>query len=311
MQQTQSSASKSQDIFADLLQPDASQPLADGGEGQRILDVTHDKAILSVTGVRRVLIVDDNIIILVAVQHGWVIEVYDREEVSCGRGKLSTPPVYQHYIADDNSISSTSARMHCCLLSGSVSAKTHDKNKHFCCIDANLFQQMFGEDARLLESPVLLISTPDGAVYTVPLMRGPRKQEPRLVCHLQEPVAGVISFSEDAVSSGASNSSCLIFVGSRGRVISATVGTQDRNARFTECVITGPVHCLTVHNQHLVYSTRRQLCYVPLRELTATGCVRPTVQCSVWAVNGVVAVVSLCAVTCTTGMHIHHTPVRN
>ena len=308
MQQTQSLA-KSQDIFADLLQPDASQPLADGDGCQQVLDVTLDKTVLSVIGVRRVLTVDDNIIILVAVQHGWVIEVYEREQVSCGRGKLPVQPIYQHFIADDNSTSSTSARMHGCLLAGSASAKTYDKNKHFCSVDANLFQALFGEDARLLESPVLLISTPDGAVYSVPLMRGSRKQEPHLVCHLQEPVADVISFSEDAASSGAN--SCLIFVGNRGRVISATAGRQDKTARFTECTIAGPVHCLTVHNRHLVYSTRKQLCYVPLQEFTKIERVRPAVQCSVWAVSGVVAVVSLSALTCTTGRCICHIPVPN
>ena len=310
MQQPQSSA-KSQDIFADLLQPDASQPLVDSGVSQQVLDVARDKAILSVTGVRRVLTVDDNIIILVAVQHGWVVEVYEREQVSCGHGKSPVPPVYQHYIADDNSKSSTSACIYGCLLAGSASAKTYDKNKHFCSVDPNLFQQLFGEDARLLESPVLLISTPDGAVYYVPLMRGSRKQDPRLVCHLQETVADVISFSENAAPSGASTCSCLIFVGSRGRVISATVGSQDRVVKFTECSIAGPVHCLTVHNHHLVYSTRKQLCYVPLQELTKTECVVRAVQCSVWAVSGVLAVVSLSAITCTTGRHICNIPVQN
>ena len=109
----------------------------------------------------------------------------------------------------------------------------------------------------------------------------------------------VISLSEDT---GAVAGTTMLFVGRQGKVISAR-GTdgQDRNVRFSECAIAGPVDCLTVHNQHLVYSTGRHVCHVPLCHLTETDCHGQCIQGAAWEIHGVVAVESLCATSCNTG----------
>ena len=303
-QQQPANSASNQDIFIDLLQPDASQSLADSNTNERIIDMACEDGVLRVVGIHRIVVVDETIVVLAAVQHGWVIQLFDRDQVTRGHKTLSVSyHVCQHYVAGDNKTRVSSAsHIHCCLLAGSTSATMYSNNKRSCVVDAKLFQELFGEDARLLESPILLISTPDGAVFSLPLKCVSRKRELCLVCHLKEPVVDIISFSEDAgVSSG--TRSRVIFVGSRGRVVCADAGRQDRNVRFTECAIAGPVHCLTVHNQHLVYSTRRQLCYVPLLELTEKDCRGQTVQCAAWALHGVAAVTSLCALTCSTGMN--------
>ncbi|KAK2178760.1 hypothetical protein NP493_528g02000 [Ridgeia piscesae] len=190
-------------------------------------------------------------------------------------------------------------------------AKQYDKNKHCCVIDARLFQQMFGEDVRLLESPVLLVSTPDGAVFSLSLKCTLGKQELHIVCHLQEPVVDVISFSEDT---GAVARTTMLFVGRQGKVISAR-GTdgQDRNVRFCECAIAGPVDCLTVHNQHLVYSAGRHVCHVPLCHLTETDCHGQCIQGgSVGNSRGCGSRVSVCHVMQHRGSIMHvNVPVKS
>ena len=181
------SCASNQDIFSNLLQPEASQSLADDTANEHIIDMTCADSILKVVGIQRVLSIDDTVVVLVTVQQGWVIQQYDRETMTQRHDDASvvvTHPKRQHFMARNDS-SSTSPHLCLCLLSGSTTAKQYDKNKHCCVIDARLFQQMFGEDVRLLESPVLLVSTPDGAIFSLSLKCTLGKQELHIVCHLQ------------------------------------------------------------------------------------------------------------------------------
>ena len=181
------SCASNQDIFSDLLQPEASQSLAGDTANEHIINMTCAESILKVVGIQRVLSIDDTVVVLVTVQQGWVIQQYDRETMTQRHDDASvtvTHPKCQHFMARNDS-SSISPHWRLCLLSGSTMAKQYDKNKHCCVIDARLFQQMFGEDARLLESPMLLISTSDGAVFSLSLKCTLGKQGLHLVCHLQ------------------------------------------------------------------------------------------------------------------------------
>ena len=109
----------------------------------------------------------------------------------------------------------------------------------------------------------------------------------------------VISVSEDTGTTGRST---MLFVGHEGQVMSARVTDRhETSVRFCECAIAGPVDCLTVHNQHLVYSAGRQVCHVPLCHLTETGCHGDSIQGAAWDIHGVVAVESLCITSCNTG----------
>ncbi|KAM4624515.1 Fanconi anemia core complex-associated protein 100 [Polymixia lowei] len=130
---------------------------------------------------------------------------------------------------------------------------------HFL-LEPVLFKLLFGADAALAKSPIILCGLPDGRLCFLPLrLPGSRVQ----VLHgLEQPVAFIGTSVAAETSPGGPR--CLVVVGGRGRVV--LVGTCEgppevggKVAGFTEGCVSGPVVCGRVDGDHLYYSTGSDL----------------------------------------------------
>lgn len=127
-------------------------------------------------------------------------------------------------------------------------------------LDPVLFKLLFGIDAALAKSPVVLCGLPDGCLYFLPLnLPGSRLQ----VLHsLEQPVVFVgISSSGEL---GLGHDQCLVAVGELGRMvlIKTKKGGPDKGgstASFTESCVPGPVMCGCIAKNALYYSVGSDL----------------------------------------------------
>ncbi|CAG04431.1 unnamed protein product [Tetraodon nigroviridis] len=119
------------------------------------------------------------------------------------------------------------------------------------CVDPLLFTLLFGVEAALAGSPVVLCGLPDGCLYFLPL-RSPGA--PRALCSLQQPViaVGASSFNE----SGPQHAQCLLAMGEQGRVvlIRARRGEEAPAACFLDRCLPGTLVCGCIGKNTLYYS---------------------------------------------------------
>lgn len=120
-----------------------------------------------------------------------------------------------------------------------------------------LFKLLFGIDATLAKSPVVLCGLPDGCLYYLPLH--PPASRLQLLHSLEQPVVFVgTCFAEETGARG------LVAVGEMGRVvlIRAKRGGPDKeewSAGFVESCVPAPVLCGCTHKNSLYYSTGSDL----------------------------------------------------
>ncbi|TNN38602.1 Fanconi anemia core complex-associated protein 100 [Liparis tanakae] len=135
------------------------------------------------------------------------------------------------------------------------------------CLEPVLFKLLFGIDAALAKSPVVLCGLPDGCLCFLPL----RPPAPRLkVLHsLEQPVA-FIGASGGATDAGPGHARCLVAVGERGRVvlIKSEKGGGGNRSVFIEGCVQGPVACGCVDATRLYYSTGSDLLALDLSEVS-------------------------------------------
>ncbi|KAM6896853.1 Fanconi anemia core complex-associated protein 100 [Xenentodon cancila] len=152
-----------------------------------------------------------------------------------------------------------------------------------------LFKLLFGVDAALAKSPVILCGLPDGRLCFLPLhVPGSRL---RVLHSLEQPV--VFVGASVATETDPRIAQCLVAVGEQGRVvlIKTDMGGTERGgsiAGFTEGCVTGPVECSSVDKNCLYYSTGSDLLILNLLDespgkdgdentsRTATGLQSPT-----------------------------------
>lgn len=120
-----------------------------------------------------------------------------------------------------------------------------------------LFKLLFGIDATLAKSPVVLCGLPDGCLYILPL-RLPASQL-RVLHSLEQPVVFVGTCS--AEETGAHG---LVAVGEMGRVVLIRAkregpDKEECSAGFIESCVPGPVLCGCTHKNSLYYSTGSDL----------------------------------------------------
>lgn len=153
-------------------------------------------------------------------------------------------------------------------LSSACSCPPETANDDHACIDPLLFKLLFGIDAALTESPVVLCGLPDGCLYFLPLhLPGCR---PRALYSLEEPVIFVGTSSLD--KSSPEHAQCLVAIGERGRVVLIRTGKgqQERGegnntACFLDRCLPGSLMCGCIVNNTLYYSIVSDLLKVELR----------------------------------------------
>lgn len=143
-------------------------------------------------------------------------------------------------------------------LSSSLDAT--DMSSSHICLEPVLFKLLFGVEAALAKSPVVLCGLPDGRLCFLPLgLPGSRL---RVLHSLEQPV--VFAGASVVMETDPGHAQCLVVVGEQGRVglIKADKAGPEREgsfARFTEGCVSGPVECGFVDKNHLYYSTGSDL----------------------------------------------------
>lgn len=127
-------------------------------------------------------------------------------------------------------------------------------------LQPTLFKLLFGIDAALAKSPVVLCGLPDGHLYHLPLhLPAPRL---RVLHSLEQPIVFIGARSAEETDAG--DMSALVAVGAMGRVVlirteGAGPGKEDCSAGFIETCVPGPVICGCTHGGALYYSTGSDL----------------------------------------------------
>ncbi|XP_021563591.1 Fanconi anemia core complex-associated protein 100 [Carlito syrichta] len=152
-------------------------------------------------------------------------------------------------------------------------------------LEETLFGLLFGADATLLESPVILCGLPDGqlccvilkALVTSRLSPGDPKAFVKILHHLEEPVIFIGALrtdlraeeaAEETLSGEDVRSDCLVALGHHGRTL-AIKASWDQSGKLVpelrEYCLPGPVLCAACGGGGRIYhSTPSDLCVVDL-----------------------------------------------
>ncbi|XP_051530325.1 Fanconi anemia core complex-associated protein 100-like isoform X2 [Myxocyprinus asiaticus] len=178
----------------------------------------------------------------------------------------------------------------CIYPEGSTSLRTHNSHLH-PHLEPRLFRLLFGVDASLVNSPVILCGLPDGRICYFPLflpqMAGPRGEQRSpfgVLQSLEQPIIFIGS-----CISGEQGPQCLVAVGLKGKLLMVrskkeTLEGKETDYSFNEHSIRGPVMCACVDDKHLYYSSLNDLQALQLTktssssEATATESHLPTMN---------------------------------
>ncbi|XP_075418467.1 Fanconi anemia core complex-associated protein 100 isoform X3 [Tenrec ecaudatus] len=129
-----------------------------------------------------------------------------------------------------------------------------------------LFGLLFGADAALVESPVVLCGFPDGQLCSVVLKTlvtsqtapGDPKALVKVLHHLEEPIIfiGALRTEPQAQEGGDTPADCLVALGHHGRTLAITAGRDETETLVPEMQVyrlPGPVLCATCNRGSLVY----------------------------------------------------------
>ncbi|KAM5309827.1 Fanconi anemia core complex-associated protein 100 [Glossophaga mutica] len=148
-----------------------------------------------------------------------------------------------------------------------------------------LFGLLFGADAALLESPVILCGLPDGQLCCVVLKTlvtsrwapGDPKTLVRILHHLGEPVISIGALRTEPLAEDVGDTccDCLVALGHRGRTLAIKAGRDEAGSpvpELREYRLPGPVLCAACgEGGRLYHSTPSGLCLVGLARGGAPG----------------------------------------
>uniref|UniRef100_A0A8C2ZL71 FA core complex associated protein 100 n=1 Tax=Cyclopterus lumpus TaxID=8103 RepID=A0A8C2ZL71_CYCLU len=138
------------------------------------------------------------------------------------------------------------------------------------CLEPVLFKLLFGIDAALTKSPVILCGLPDGCLCFLPLR--PPATRLKVLHSLEQPV--VFVGASRVMEAGPGHAQCLVAVGEQGRVVliksdkGGSEGGGNRAVLIEGCV-QGPVMCGCVDTKRLYYSTGSDLLVLDLSEVSS------------------------------------------
>ncbi|XP_048025695.1 Fanconi anemia core complex-associated protein 100 isoform X2 [Megalobrama amblycephala] len=153
----------------------------------------------------------------------------------------------------------------CIYPKGSTSVSSQQSDLH-PYLEPRLFRLLFGVDASLVNSPVILCGLPDGRICCFPLriptLAGPRGEQRspiRVLQSLEQPVVFI-----GTCVSGEHGPQCLVAVGQRGKLLmvrskQASSEGKEADYSFNEHSVRGPVLCVCVDDKRLYYSSLNDL----------------------------------------------------
>ncbi|XP_016070914.1 PREDICTED: Fanconi anemia core complex-associated protein 100 [Miniopterus natalensis] len=166
----------------------------------------------------------------------------------------------------------------CALPPGSRAPHSHLQGPRGFTLEGPLFGLLFGADAALLESPVILCGLPDGqlccvvlkTLVTSRLAPGDPKALVKILHHLEEPVIFIGALRTEPLAEDLedANSDCLVALGHRGRTLAIKASWDEAGnlvPELREYCLPGPVLCAACGGDGRVYhSTPANLCVVDL-----------------------------------------------
>ncbi|XP_043940987.1 Fanconi anemia core complex-associated protein 100 isoform X2 [Protopterus annectens] len=244
------------------------------------------------------IIVDETIVAVAKVQHSWRIKFFKRSD-------LEATQKYERY--DDVEISIVQRTRPVSLSSGTddndellpvlycvyppaaniLTESCHSNER--AILETSLFSLLFGVDATMLRTPVILCGFPDGQFCCLPLKRhsssvmsyGPSEVSNCKTCvvvlhQLEQPVIfiqaqrtnqHVQETDERAQNEAGVNCNCIVIVGHHGRmvVIKASNKSEMQVPDFRQYHLgQSPILCGCCVGSYLYYSTSSELCMLEL-----------------------------------------------
>lgn len=228
------------------------------------LKIPSNSLVIREEGVLSVLPVGSLLVTLSRRETSWLLTVYNTKEQSgCYelRGSFRLPVVSAG--VEEKTATERSPVMICIYLSDAETSSSH-RHVH---LEPTLFKLLFGIDAALIKSPVILCGLPDGRLCSLPL-RLPGMCL-RALHSLEESVMFVGASVVKETDPG--HTLCLVAVGEHGRVvvIKTCKGATEEDVKqvsFAEGCVPGPVTSACVDKHHLYFSTGSDLLSLNLSE---------------------------------------------
>ncbi|XP_072524079.1 Fanconi anemia core complex-associated protein 100 [Salminus brasiliensis] len=235
--------------------------------------VSRDSIIVEDRNVQSFILVE-GIFVTVSLQESfWSFDLY--EVLNCSTGLtvcrkhagLQVPAVAAAIPQRTENPRVCSAPVLACIYPSKDSASTGCIQQLHFRLEPLLFRLLFGVDASLVHSPVVLCGLPDGRLFYFPLLlpaNGEQRPRIRMLHSLEQSV----TFIGTSVT-GEQGPQCLVVIGQMGRIllIKANQASSDGKAAdcsFIEQTVRGPVVCACVDGEHLYYSTSTNLVVVSL-----------------------------------------------
>ena len=258
----------------------AQSSLADASSSPSELKISSEFLLVPEEGVLSLVLVGSVLLTLSQRDTSWILTLYNcpkqSASSSCESLTSFSLPLVSSVVQDDDEVRTGVRRpvMICVcssdatpLPSSSTSSSELTLPDRHIRIEPVLFKLLFGVDAALAKSPVILFGLPDGCLCFLPVrLLGSR---PRVLHNLEQPV--VFIGASAVMEMGLGHAQCLVAVGELGRVvlIKTDKGGPEgggNTAGFTERCVPGPVVCGCVDNNCLYYSTGSDLLRLDLSE---------------------------------------------
>nr|XP_014340014.1 PREDICTED: Fanconi anemia core complex-associated protein 100 [Latimeria chalumnae] len=262
------------------------------------LKIGPESCIISDSSISSFIVVDDNVIVVAKDGQRWKVKVFQsisQEGKKQEYKNLNEAEVSVRTSPGCNSLNSEAnvpkfLPTLCCVYPETASAPGGNSvSRRGVALEALLFSLLFGVDAAMLSSPMILCGLPDGQLCCLPLkchrlpvvQCGPSEARGRgslvTVLHqLDQPIVcigGLRTAKQEGSESGeepqsgsASSCDCIVVAGHRGKMVS--IRTEHRQGmqlpNFTEYHLGGPILSACCHGSVTYYSTGSDLFVVKL-----------------------------------------------
>ncbi|XP_076616686.1 Fanconi anemia core complex-associated protein 100 [Chaetodon auriga] len=248
----------------------AQSPPAEASSSPAVLKISSEFLLVPDEGVLSLLLVSSVLLTLSQRDTSWMLTLYNSPKLSasssCEMLTSFSLPLASGVVHSDTDRMTGRGRRPVLICVLSETSETTLTDDHFR-LEPVLFKLLFGIDAALAKSPVILCGLPDGCLCFLPLsLPGSRL---RVLHSLEQPV--IFVGASVVTETGLGHAQCLVAVGEQGRVvlIKTEKGGPEGGgniAAFIERCVPAPVMCGRVDKNCLYYSTGSDLLVLDLSE---------------------------------------------
>ncbi|XP_069809337.1 Fanconi anemia core complex-associated protein 100 [Dendropsophus ebraccatus] len=236
-------------------------------------------------------VANEFVVVALAQQEKWKIAAFQRETINYQ--DPFTAPSREVKFSHRYEVNSSDRRPVLCCVS---LCKENTDASCSLALKAALFTRLFGVDAAMLESPMILCGFPDGQVVSFPLKnpgvpqsanQNTTQGSSKLLYHLEQPIVSIGAIKMEPRDPDAMQPNdeygacdCLLVVGQRGLIVSVTGGDNPDavSCTYKDYRLPAPVCCSFYSTSGVFCSISTDLIYITLPHLekeaaaTSTGC---------------------------------------